>query len=462
MQSRVSWDRLLLAVVGGLGGVVGIAGCGSQPSATPLTPESFYREQTPSADVTVSPVDRANPVAEDPGIRRDGAVLPPLTPIPKDAPPAPIAAEIIDDIPEYVRASVPAMSGTTAPTSAPTTAETKADASLQPGGFQVVGFIMAEVNGHPIYADDVIDQLRSALAAEARKLEPDAFRPVARKLIDDKVRELVLNELEVAAADNGMNVDDRKLADVLTTQWRSAEITKAGGSAEQAREKYRSQGLDFEQQVREQYRANLVRVFYRKKIVPLIHVGADDIRDYYRRNANLYTKEGTATFRIIKVDPKAHDGRDAAERLASELRAKATDSDFTALASSESNDDKSARARGGLVEGMKKGSFVLEKLEAAVWETPVGQLTPVVSERGAFYIAKVESKIDGAVQAFDDVKVQEEIRSRLSGEQFQKFRSDLRKKLVDNAVAREATDAELAVAVDMAMQSYDAWSRADE
>jgi parvulin-like peptidyl-prolyl isomerase len=331
---------------------------------------------------------------------------------------------------------------------------------MQEGGFQVVGFVVAEVNGKPIFADEVIKQLRSALAAEARKLDREAFRELASQLIARQIDVLVMNELEIAAAQNQLKDDEKKTADMLTMQWRTQEITRAGGSIQLARENYRAQGLEFEEEVSKRYEYHLMQVFTWRKLMPLVRVSADDMRSFYRRNTDLYTLHGQATFRVIKIDPKQQGGRDAAEQRARELRQRAQTEDFTKLASSEANDDPVGRANGGLLEKLKKDSYVHEKVEAAVWDAKPGQVTDVIADGGAFYIAKVETLEKGSVQPFQDMAVQTGIRDRLTKQQYQKLRSDYQRKLIMNAVKKGPSPAQVAITVDMAMQNYDQWATA--
>ncbi|HEV7297909.1 MAG TPA: peptidyl-prolyl cis-trans isomerase [Tepidisphaeraceae bacterium] len=421
-----------------------VGGCRSTPSAQPLTPSSFYSNQNPAADPPDHPLDKPGVIDYD-APRRPEKSTPaePLILAPKPAPvptPAPAPA-------------------TTGPTSlnggAPVTQQ------YEDEGFQVVGFVVAEVNGNPIFADQVIKQLKSALAAEARKLDRDDFRKAAGELIKRQIDTLVMNELEIAAAESRLNEEEKRSADMMTMQWRLQEITRAGGSVQQALENYRSQGLEFDEEVRKQYQQNLVKVFTWRKLMPLIRVNAADMRQYYDGNANLYTQFGQATFRVIKIDPKQHGGRDAAERRAREIRQRALTEDFAELAASEANDDPIARRTGSLLKDMKKDSYVHEKVEDAVWATKPGEVTDVIADGGAFYIAKVESIQDGTVTPFGDMAVQAGIRERLMSQQFQKLRESHRQRLIQNAVIKGGTGEQLAITLDMAMQNYDQWASAN-
>lgn len=427
-------------------------GCKSTPSVTPLTAESFYGTQTPSADPVLHPQDRPGVIDYEGRGAPDSLaekyrplVLAPLTPI--------SAVESMPTAPTSPPAS---------PTTVPATSAAAQWAPIDTGVFQLVGFVVAEVNGKPIFADEVVKQLRPLLAAEAKKLDRDDFRKLAAEQLERQIGVLVNNEVWYAVAVKELPSADKEIARQMTRQWKSEEITKAGGSEEVARQRYGAQGVDFDEEAQRKYRANLMQVFSHRKINPLVRVTADDIREYYNRNVSEFTTFGQVTFRLIKVDPKQRGGRDAAERAAREVRDRASREDFAKLASSDVNDNANNRPTGGLVENMKKDSYVLEKVERAVWATDVGGITDVIADGPAFYIAKVEAKQEGSVKPFGDLSVQNAIRQTLQRQQYTKQYESYRNRLVRQAVTRGGNEAERAVALDMIMQNYDAWAAAVE
>src|SRR5690606_20506359 len=126
-----------------------------------------------------------------------------------------------------------------------------------------------------------------------------------------------------------------------------------------------------------------------------------------------------------------------------ELRQQALSGDFAKLASSDANDDENGRAKGGLLENLKQDSYVHEKVENAVWSAKPGEVTGVIADGGAFYIAKVESLQQGSVQPFQDMAVQAGIRDKLTNQQYQKLRMEYRQKLVANSVKKGPSGAQI-------------------
>jgi parvulin-like peptidyl-prolyl isomerase len=462
-------------------------GCHGETATEPLSTKSFYGHAVEPPESPAQEIDKAGPIqtgAERVDVAPATPPVPAVQPGDPAAQPAkasrnPVTPGAVAPLPSDDVTSEAPMAASRPGTSRPVISQpdatdpatrpthhspetTRASASTEPlpeGGFQIVGFVVAEVNGHPIFADEIIEQLNSALAAEARKNSRDRFKAVARQLIERQLGILISNELEVAAAENRLKASDKKIADLMTAQWRTQEITKAGGSVQMARENYKAQGKDFDKEAHRQYRQNLVQVFNHQNVWPLIQVSADDMRTYYARNITDFTEDGEAVFRLIKIDPALHGGRDAAEALAKQIYARAKTEDFATLAGSDVNDDKTARASGGLLQPLKKGSYVLEKVEAAVWQTKPGQITDIVTDRGGFYIAKVESIKPGRKQAFDDLAVQSRITATLRSQQYQKLRYDYIDRLRKDAVVRGGSPAQVSVVLDMAMQGYTHWTQ---
>jgi parvulin-like peptidyl-prolyl isomerase len=136
--------------------------------------------------------------------------------------------------------------------------------------------------------------------------------------------------------------------------------------------------------------------------------------------------------------------------------------DFATLAAKENQDDYLRTHSGDPGGWMQKDSYRIDAVDKAIWQLKeAGQITNVIDnpDDGAFYIAKLEARKDGRVRPFDDQSVQDEIRARLSQQQFAFLHEQLRSDLLKEAVIRGANDDSLLeTAIDMAMQKYPRWA----
>jgi parvulin-like peptidyl-prolyl isomerase len=327
------------------------------------------------------------------------------------------------------------------------------------GQYLTIGGVVSEVNGTPIYANKVLTLVEPVLAAGAKQYDAQRFRQFAIRQIRDQIEDLEYRQVEYAAAERNLDQKEKDLADTLTTNWKQQQIREAGGSLELARHAAVVRGEDFEELTQEQYRKFMSQIYYQKKRFPRIQVSAADMRAYYEHNRDReFNDRGVAQFRLIRIDVRKHDGRDKAWQLINELRnriIKAGES-FESIARSV-NDDPLLLRNGGDVGKIEQNSFKIEKVDQAVWNTPDGQVTPVIDTGDAFYIAQVLEKKPGKILPFEDETVQQRISDRLYAEQFRNLREDEKRKLLGEAIVR-SDPVMINTALEMAMQNYRRWA----
>jgi parvulin-like peptidyl-prolyl isomerase len=329
----------------------------------------------------------------------------------------------------------------------------------------MLGKVLAQVNGRPIYAHKVLAVLDNALRAEAQRYDERNFRRVAQDLIVKEIQTQVNEELIFAVAEKALDQREKQMADLLTAQWKTEQTTAAGGSLELAKRRWADEGWDFDDRLDYQYRLSMKLVFLQRRIYPLLHVTASDIRRYYEANRDTeFTRLARAKFRVIKIDPRkmqVEGGADGARQLAERIRVKAFKGDFAELAR-EVNDEGlklTAGAVGGEGGWLPKGSYVSDKVENAVWALKPGDVTDVVEDKGAYYVAKLEDKQDAVTQEFEDLAVQQEIDGKLRAQQLRQLEQRRQAELRKDAVIQENPQM-MEVALDMAMQRYPAWAAA--
>jgi hypothetical protein len=348
----------------------------------------------------------------------------------------------------------PAAAGTGAAGSSGTAA-----AAYTPGSLDVF-FVIMDVNGRAIFSDKVLQLLDRTLAAEARRLDAGEFRKKAAGLIEGAVRSMVKEELEVAAAEKELEPAEKQMAQARTVDWRQRQITAAGGSLELAKRRFASEGWEFDEMAKEQYRLFLVQQFYQRRIFALAQAPAADMRAYYERNKEKeFSSPGRIKFRVIRIDPKAakYLTREDAFAAADRVRARAATEDFAALASNPTlNDDSLSRDRGGYVRDdgwVQTGSYRFEAVEKALAGLRPGGVTGVVDAEGYLFVAKLEDVQVAEVKPFEDAGVQDRIVQVIKGQQIQALRERHLKSLEAQAVTQRRPGA-TAQLLDIVMARY--------
>lgn len=454
MIGMIRWSISGSAVVGAL--MIAAGGCGQPRGGQVLHPQSATMRGRAVEEMPLSPVDQPGAL-DAPAV--GGTPAPDATSPDAQQPDQPNNSKAIPSPAPQPAPDKSPRSDVSNPPGDPSSPATRGVAS---GEYLTVGGVVAEVNGIPIYANRVLATLQSALQSKAEELDLQQFRAVARDLIERQVNDFITAEVTFAAAQRNLDAQDKSLVDALTTEFRQRRITEAGGSVELAKRKAIAEGADFEDLVQDKYRENMIRVYYQKKLFPKIQVSARDIREYY--NANLdteFTERDQMKFRLIKIDQKEAGSREAAFEQIKQVRQNALgEADFAKLAGS-TNHDPLLKRNGGDVGWIQRGSFRLEKVEQAVWELQPGQVSGIIDEGNAFYLAKLEETKSGSTVSFEDQKVQDKIREKLRGEQLADLRRQVEENLRGSAIIR--TNPEMvSTALEMALQRYPQWATKTE
>jgi parvulin-like peptidyl-prolyl isomerase len=245
------------------------------------------------------------------------------------------------------------------------------------------------------------------------------------------------------------------------------QITNAGGSLELARRASKQPAdpeavpMDLDERTAERYRAEMIRIYNQKKVIPRIQVSANDIREYYDRNVNLkFTQSERVKFRLIKVDTRKSGGTEpnarelAMNKMVEKLKRAKAGEDFAAMAQKE-NDEK--MFAGEAPFDVAPASFAITKVAEALKKLNPGDVSDVIEDRDGFYLVKLEGRVGGRVRPFEEQKVQDEIRQALRSEQYAKLREQDFARLL-NSAAITSNEQMASIALDMAVQRYNEYA----
>ena len=352
-------------------------------------------------------------------------------------------------------------------TPSPTAPSATAPATQPAGGNttavdEVIGSVLGDVDSDPIYADKVLAVLDRALAAEAKKYDATRFREVAADLIQRQVMEFIHADVEFTAAKRNLEPKDEQIATQETIRWRAEQVAHAGGSVELAKRwAIEKEGTTLEELAREHYRLTMTQLYYQRRVVPQIQISASDIRDYYQANRDKdFTQPALVRFRVIRIDNGNAGGADQAIDKIRQLRERIENGGDFAQVAGQVNDDALLLANKGDPqpgEWMSRGAFVSKPVDDAIWNLQPGQMTKIIKDGDSVYLAKLEQRKGGTVQAFEDQEVQEKIYETLRRSQFNTLRQQVRDELEKKAAIRLNPDM-MEVPLEMVMQKYPAWA----
>ena len=349
-----------------------------------------------------------------------------------------------------------------APASQPVVADVATTEPYADGQYMTLGGVVAEVNGTPIFANQILSKLDKMFAAKAREMPFPQFQGLVMTEVQRQRKLAIADELEYAAAQRLLTKEEKQAAHGLSVQFRQQKVTEAGGSEEAANRRAMADGETLDELMQRHYRETMRDLFYQRHIFPRVQVTADDMRAFYDKNVDrMYSQHDQAQYRVIKIDPAKLSGdnpRAMALQKIADIRKKAErGDDFAALASLENHDDY-LKSRGGDPGGwMQRGAYRVDEVDKAVWTMQDGQISDVIDTGDAFYIVKLEAKKPGKTRPFEDPTVQDDILARLRQVQFVALRESIDMELLNEAVIREDDDL-LQPAIDMALQKYPRWA----
>ena len=331
-------------------------------------------------------------------------------------------------------------------------------------GYRTVGGVLAEVNGRPIYTDEVVAARRPELRGLAKRYGRGEFVRRGIEAVGQEVALRINDELSRLVSERNLRGEDLRRATLLTTQWRIDQITDAGGSEAVARARaVESSGLSLEKLSEVTHARHLGLLFAQTVLIPRATPSAEEVRDYFLRHREEFAEPGALRFLLIEVDAgrgadKAEQARLKAERVRERA---AAGEDFESLAKSDFNDNDYYRSTGGVLanpEPLAKGSVAWPELEAELWTLDEGGVTPVVPVKGgrSLLVAKLIEKREPREADFAQAqgRINASIRDRRRRELLLGYLNDARASA--SITPPEQMQRALRVAAEVLEQEYDA------
>lgn len=270
--SRSAVTCVLAAIVAG--------GCAKpippDPDARPVDLGAFAAARPEGAGVASGSPEAA--AAERPGDRPDGAASAPL----------PLGAA--DE--RWLEAE---QSGWSAP------ADADAGPSLVPGQPLIVDSMVGQVNGRPIFADDFLEPIEDRLLRAAEQYSGVQLEIMYRSIINEWLRDVVLNELILAEAEASLTQQQKQGLLSWLEQLYDEEIRLGGGTKAGAEERRRASGEELDQYLGKQKDFILIEEIKRTRIQPRVIVSWRDIEREYQRRWDEFNPPATVTFARIRV-----------------------------------------------------------------------------------------------------------------------------------------------------------------
>jgi peptidyl-prolyl cis-trans isomerase SurA len=282
--------------------------------------------------------------------------------------------------------------------------------------------VWADVDGQPIYRDEVERIYRSRLATGTDAASAEQVLSFKLNILN----ELINNQILVAHAAHARITASEAEVDGKVAQLQSAY------SSEEFQNKLKEQGLDLADLRRELRHGIIITKLINKEISSRISVSDSEIAEYYARNkATFNVPETEYHLAQIQVTPvadrevrnlKNDDAKTlvAAERKVQALYARLrAGEDFAAVAQAYSEDPRTAAGGGDLGFIPASALNTNPQLKQVVSALKVNQISGIMRGPDGYHIVKLLGREERGQRLLSDVQVQNAIRQTLRNEKEQ-------------------------------------------
>ena len=166
----------------------------------------------------------------------------------------------------------------------------------------VVDSLIGQVNGRPIYADEVLTPIMDRLTATYREQPYPTFQRQLTGLVIEQLRAVIINELIVAESRAGMSSDQQGGLLAFMGQLREDAVRKRGGVVHEAeRRLIEEEGKTIEEYLEDEQQKMLIQEVLRDKVAPQTVVSWRDIERSYRARKAEFQPASTVTLGRIRL-----------------------------------------------------------------------------------------------------------------------------------------------------------------
>jgi hypothetical protein len=184
------------------------------------------------------------------------------------------------------------------------------DVNAQIGSPVIVDSLIGQVNGQPIYADEVLAPLMDRLQATYEEQSYPAFVQQMKSLVSQQLNSFVQNELIVAESRAGLSDQEQTGLIAYVETIRQDAVRKRGGSEhEAARRLMEEEGKTIDEYIDGERQKLLIGELLREKVTPKTLVAWRDIERAYRSQIDTFQPKATATLGRIRIKTAGNEER---------------------------------------------------------------------------------------------------------------------------------------------------------
>ena len=332
-----------------------------------------------------------------------------------------VASPVIGPVPPRVPASEVARNTPASPTKRGPPALTQ-EASLQQVAFeetQPLGMtdVIADVNGEPILAHEVLDRYASQLAQAKQQVKPAQIRKAQMEMIKKDLPNLIEQTLMVDSVKQGMKAEQLTSVEAQMDKFFEGEVERLmkvthTGSPTELEGVLQAQGLSLVTLRKQFGDRQLAGQFMRGKMGVEPTASREEMLARYEQDVDSFTESEEIKWQQIDVAYDAHGGdvdetEAAAQLLLKQIRSGAISFDDAA----HDKSDSALASKGGHWDWTQPDSLADADVKAALLSLSLNEVSDVIPTKTACIIVMVTGRHEAREIPFNEV--QKELHDRI-------------------------------------------------
>ena len=167
----------------------------------------------------------------------------------------------------------------------------------------LVDSMVGQVNGRPIFADVFFEPIADELQRAAERFDQEQFTDEVKRIVNGRVKQVVQNELVLAAVEASLSVAEQKGVFAWIRQMQGEVIRQKGRSRAEAESRLlAAEGLTLDEFIEARKDYLLIRDLIRREIEPRVIVSWREVELEYERLYRKYNAPATMTVARISLN----------------------------------------------------------------------------------------------------------------------------------------------------------------
>jgi hypothetical protein len=293
--------------------------------------------------------------------------------------------------------------------------------------------VVAEVNGKPIFVDDIVGGMRLMVVA-SEQLSADQKQQIIRSAVQrnlaDRIdQEIVLSEVARKIPEDRQDAVKESMEESFQAVIAGIKKERKLDTDEQLDDMLAAEGQSIALLRESYFRMQMVNGYLFTLAEPPKSIARKELVAYYQTHKDEYTPEEQVKWQELVVRFASHGGQAEAEkRMVTVVQQLQAGADFGTVAGTYS--DSLSAERQGDMGWLKHGGLADQELESLLFELPVGGMTKVFVRDDRFEVFRVTEHQLPTARPFSEVQleIEELLKQQKTEEQRRKVMADLKER----------------------------------